>query len=682
VAAEQLMASRLRSMTSEYQVQLSHMLRSRSETLADAWYQAIKARSPASYGRDEARRMLAQLAATATGLLCNGSIPRGEAQALGAAFADFRLGPDGWGWVEQSLTRELVSELPANALKHLQPRLAVLTGEMAAGFLQETQTGILRQQEEIRQAYLDALQRAESELRLKDAAIRSSVAAIALWTPEGGITYVNPAFLAMWGYGSDQDVRGTQIRDLLAEDEAWPDIHTSLEQIGGWVGKLTGKRPDGSRFTVLLSASVAMAEGDRPVRLMGSFVDMTFRERVSKMLSERIHRLEILHKIDQAILEARSPREIMAAGLQGITRLIPCKHASVTSCDFEAQELILEAAYSDGVGTEQSENRWSIGGFEEPLGRLQQGQAVLISDLEDYPWRAEAGRILRSAGIGSLMAVPMMADGEMFGYLCLGDEAPGVLSHENIPVARELADSLAVAVRQARLNQSIEQQSKRLQVVMTRLAEAEENERHRVVQVLHDRVGQNLTALGLNLNLVRSQIDSLASPGILARLDDSLALVEETTERTRLVMTDLRPPMLEDYGLVATLHWYGELFSSRTGIPVKVTCERQPHAAGLPRLPDRVERALFRIAQEALTNAARHADPTSVAITLTSNGLVARLTIEDNGTGFDPRRRSVGHQAWNLGLLTMAERAEAIGGHCDIESGPDIGTRVTVEVQR
>jgi two-component system sensor histidine kinase UhpB len=269
----------------------------------------------------------------------------------------------------------------------------------------------------------------------------------------------------------------------------------------------------------------------------------------------------------------------------------------------------------------------------------------------------------------------------MSSYLCLSGESAGALGQESIPLARELADSLAVAIRQAQLHQSLEQQSRRLRVMMTRLAEAEENERHRVAQVLHDRVGQNLTALGLALNLVRSQMESLASQEILSRLDDSLALVEETTERTRLVMTDLRPPMLDDYGLVATLHWYGDVFTSRTGIPVKVTCDGQPDAA-FPRLPDRVERALFRIAQEALTNAARHARPTSVSITLASNGVATRLTIGDDGIGFDPRDRDPRDQAWNLGLLTMAERAEAVGGRCLVESGPEEGTRVIVEVQR
>jgi two-component system sensor histidine kinase UhpB len=161
------------------------------------------------------------------------------------------------------------------------------------------------------------------------------------------------------------------------------------------------------------------------------------------------------------------------------------------------------------------------------------------------------------------------------------------------------------------------------------------------------------------------------------RLDDSLALVEETTARVRLVMAELRPPMLDDFGLVATLQWHGARFASHRGINVTVTGEEP-----VPRLAAQTENALFRIAQEALANVAKHAQATQVTIAVKADHEIVRLMIADDGIGFDPTTpaKPDGDRGW--GLITITERAEAVGGRCRIESKLQQGTRVIVEVAR
>jgi signal transduction histidine kinase len=163
------------------------------------------------------------------------------------------------------------------------------------------------------------------------------------------------------------------------------------------------------------------------------------------------------------------------------------------------------------------------------------------------------------------------------------------------------------------------------------------------------------------------------------RLVDTSNLVNDITTRIRNVMDNLRPPALEEYGLVAALRWYGDEFATRTNIVTTVHDPKQ-----VSRLPLLVETALFRIAQEALTNVARHAQATRIEITveeaMEERGRVVRMVIADDGVGFDPQRPSQpdGHQRW--GLQTMTERAWAIGGTCCIESAPGKGTNVVVEV--
>jgi two-component system sensor histidine kinase UhpB len=190
-------------------------------------------------------------------------------------------------------------------------------------------------------------------------------------------------------------------------------------------------------------------------------------------------------------------------------------------------------------------------------------------------------------------------------------------------------------------------------------------------------VGQNLTILGINLNIIKAQLPNNSPTEVSIRLDDSLELVEQTTERIRDVMANLRPPVLDDYGLVAALRWYGDQFAKRTGVPVSIY-GKEP----APRLTAQVENALFRIAQEALTNVAKHAQASHAEITLdlSNNGL--QLTIADDGIGFAPEHLAEHKDFQGWGLLTMNERSEAIGGSCQIKSNPLKGTQVIVEVPR
>jgi signal transduction histidine kinase len=234
-----------------------------------------------------------------------------------------------------------------------------------------------------------------------------------------------------------------------------------------------------------------------------------------------------------------------------------------------------------------------------------------------------------------------------------------------------------IAKENARLFKSVKRQREQLRALTTRLAESEEIERHRLARELHDQVGQNLTALGLSLNIIQAQLPEESSQQIISKLEDSLTLVEQTTERIRNVMADLKPPVLDDYGLVSALRWHGTQFSSRTGIRVSVNGEEPS-----PRLTPHIENAMFRIAQEALTNAAKHAQTTHVSVAVEVEKKAVRLIISDNGIGFDPKKIYTPGRTRSWGLLTMSERAEAIGGRFNIESRPGHGTNITVEVSR
>jgi len=210
--------------------------------------------------------------------------------------------------------------------------------------------------------------------------------------------------------------------------------------------------------------------------------------------------------------------------------------------------------------------------------------------------------------------------------------------------------------------------------LMDRLVAAQESERRRVADDLHDLIGQNLTALGIDLTTLKQHLPAGADPACSERVDAMRSLVEKTIDAIRGVMTDLRPPALEEFGLAPALRWYVAEFSERTGMKASLSMPGVDH-----RLPRDAELALFRIAQEALTNAAKHSAGSAVHVGLSENAGRLRLSVEDDGRGFaDPvGARRARRGGW--GLPAMRERAEAHGGMLTIEF-PGRGTRLVVEI--
>jgi two-component system sensor histidine kinase UhpB len=209
--------------------------------------------------------------------------------------------------------------------------------------------------------------------------------------------------------------------------------------------------------------------------------------------------------------------------------------------------------------------------------------------------------------------------------------------------------------------------------LMHQLVSTQESERRHLADDLHDLIGQNLTALGIELTSLRQRLDR-GDPAGGGRIDAMQSLVEKTIDAIRGVMTDLRPPALEEYGLAAALRAHAKEFGERTGLRVSVAV-----SGAQARLPRDAELALFRIAQEALTNAAKHSGGTCANVSITADAGALRLTVEDDGRGFaDPvGARSARRGGW--GLPAMRERAKAHGGSVRIEF-PGTGTRLIVEL--
>jgi signal transduction histidine kinase len=215
----------------------------------------------------------------------------------------------------------------------------------------------------------------------------------------------------------------------------------------------------------------------------------------------------------------------------------------------------------------------------------------------------------------------------------------------------------------AQLLREMEWQESELSRVSWHMLEDQESTARRFSHELHDELGQSLTAVKANLAALRGASDP-------SRLDDCLRLVDESIGNVRQMSQLLRPTILDDFGLEAALRWLCEGFTHRTGIQT----EFKSGVSG--RLPDETETHLFRLAQEALTNVARHSGARNATVTLDSQGGDVRLSIRDDGRGLP----DAGAGPRGMGMIGMRARARSVGGDLSVRSKAGQGVEIEVRV--
>jgi signal transduction histidine kinase len=287
---------------------------------------------------------------------------------------------------------------------------------------------------------------------------------------------------------------------------------------------------------------------------------------------------------------------------------------------------------------------------------MHAGEPVVVKDLIRETRFAPCDLLL-THGIRSAVAVPIGGKARPFGVLEAGSRALREFNESEVSFVWSMASVLGSVIEQRRASEELRKTQEQLRALSRKLITAQEAERRAVARELHDDFGQVLTAV--KLNLMRKEQDST----------DSIALVDGAIARMHDLAQDLRPPLLDELGLTASLRSYVEREARRAGL--------EPHlsVAALPRrFAPTVETSCFRIAQEALSNVIRHASATGVWVRLGILGDVLELEVRDDGRGFDPV--AAGLSADSQGLVGMRERVALAGGELEVNSAPGQGASV------
>lgn len=272
------------------------------------------------------------------------------------------------------------------------------------------------------------------------------------------------------------------------------------------------------------------------------------------------------------------------------------------------------------------------------------------------------------------LGIALTAGGATLGAMVL--LSPRLL--ELPPAARQLLTSIGtqigVTVENARLWAEVQRKKVLREQLLQRIISVQEEERKRIARELHDDTGQVLTALIIQLGAAGEALPAGAerARGILEQVRSAL---RDALQGIRQLISDLRPTLLDDLGLVPALRRYLESTGSVHGLRLRLQADQLP-----PRLPPHLETALFRIVQEGVTNAVKHAEASAVNVTLALDDGHVVARVMDNGRGFDVNALAAGQPRPGFGLLGVQERVSLLGGTLVARSAPDLGTELTARI--
>ncbi|MBX2998412.1 MAG: GAF domain-containing protein [Caldilineaceae bacterium] len=409
-----------------------------------------------------------------------------------------------------------------------------------------------------------------------------------------------------------------------------------------------------------LSVSLPIYAQDELGQLADSFNRMTnqivqMQQTLEQRVMDRTRDLSALYAVTAVASRSLDQDRVLANSLDRVLEVMACDYGAFHLWD--AEEKKLEMAIQQRVPT-AIVNYLQKSPDEIGLVRwvVDHGKPLVIADLAQDPRVIKTGVADHVSG-HSYVGVPMCIKNRILGVLSIVGEKGHTFGPEEVVLLTTIADQVGVAVENARLYGQAEQ----LAVI---------EERQRLARELHDSVTQSL----YSVNLMAETARRTATAGDLDRtrylIDRSGEMARQALKEMRLLVYELRPAALAQEGLIGALQQRIETVEIRAGVKSRLLVEGDPTL-----LPPSIETSFYRIAQEALNNALKHAEATEVTVSVAINSAEANLIIKDNGKGFDP---SIAREQGGIGLKSMQERTEQLAGQFTLHSSPGEGAAVHV----
>jgi PAS domain S-box-containing protein len=381
-----------------------------------------------------------------------------------------------------------------------------------------------------------------------------------------------------------------------------------------------------------------------------------------------------LHEIGKQIATSFDLDRVLSSIVNNLIWLLECQFAGVALFDSSVSSVSYQA-----LGGDRSHETRRIQldvGKEVPGIIVATRTPLLIKDFpNDPPMNPRDYPVIVAEGLCTVFGVPLTVKGKIFGALVTGYRTKHEYTEDEMGLIANLANQSAMAIENARLYQSSLEHSKALEMLTIRLSKIQEEERRKISRELHDSVGQALTGLHLNLDLLSNDI-SAREQSAIDKIRNMKLIINETLNDIRQMAFELRPTILDDFGIIPALRLYLNRFSKQTNIEIIFSLPEK-----LIKRTPKGEAALYRVVQEAMTNVVKHSHAKRVSITVNSTPTMLTLDVIDDGVGFDAARLQKAEYLYQgLGLLSMRERIVEVDGILRIKSEVGQGTTIHIEI--
>jgi PAS domain S-box-containing protein len=493
------------------------------------------------------------------------------------------------------------------------------------------------------------------------------------------IVYANPAALALLGYDAPEDLAPVRFTDCVA-----PESRSFAGEIyARGLSEQYAVRNYDLRFQMKNGGAVDAEISTSAIEWQGApAVLCSMRDVGERKLNEREQALwlweqDLLNRVERRLISTVDLQKVLDMIVEHAQRLTRADLAAVLTIDPEKQTCRWLAMKG---------NRDPFPADFSPLGVTaklfyHESELRAIDDIvNDQRYRASDFELFVDERIVTVLQVPLVRGSIVFGHLAVGYRSQYELTDRMMRIISSYTDRATVAILNAELYDQLRKQTKNLQHMYETRMQVQEEERRRIATELHDSLGQLLTSIKLHLELLGDS-NGFDKNEEKAQVDEIRSLLDTAIDEARNISYDLRPSILDDFGLIPALEVLCEKFTARTGIPAAFrshNCDR--------RLEGRIETMLYRIAQEALNNVQKHAGASEVSVQMIRTPSTINLVIEDNGKGFVPgavaeiEEPGAAGRRPGMGLAGMQERAARFDGTMTVDSTPGKGTDIIIEV--
>ncbi len=529
--------------------------------------------------------------------------------------------------------------------------------------------------------------RVEQQLRLQTAAMEAAANGMVITDCQGNIEWTNPALSQMTGYQADELI-GQGMR-LFQSGKHHAEFYGQLWEtiLAGsvWRGEMTNRRKDGDLYIEEQTITPVRDGNGQISHFIAIKQDVTERKLMYAQLEESNRELTTLSMLER---QQRKVAEILSQASIALSQTLDIQHVMETILDYIQQVLPADAAFlllSEGndqyrircVRASEEQNP-VLTLLDQPIDLLnapivkpffEKQTSTLIGDsheLQIWPPPPEL------AAMRNWLGIPLVSAGKTMGMVAAASVQADFFSQAQVELAEAVVSQAAVAMQNAWLFEQVRSGRQRLQLLSRRLVEIQENERKYIARELHDETSQALTSLKIGLHSIEQAVNS-ESP-IIQQVAELKTLADGILESLHRLAMNLRPASLDHLGLVEALTSLVQSTGERAGITARFK------SLGLDqrnRLTEDMESSIYRIVQESLTNILRHAKATYADVILEWQEDQIIIIVEDDGIGID---LSAARTHGQLGLVGMQERAEMLGGKMLIDSSPNAGTTLVVEI--